>query len=362
MNIIIIQTDYPHWGNHTGINQLVKYLDRTKFNIEVYKVPDSDQDFPIQNRYIRYILRTYVQKNTVQWNGIQWYKLSDLATEIKVLANCIFKKIDIIHFLDAEHTAQFLPKILKILHKTTPKIIGTYHHHPDILNINVFRDLIPRFDLITVVSEEQTPFFEQFTERNKIHFIPHGVDTDFFRPGNIPREKDKLRCLTVGHWHRDFKAIKNVAQCLVENKNIEFHIVASSQIGPKEIGLESLPNVTIYGTIIDDTGLLHLFQQADILFLPLYRATANNTILEAIACGIPVLSTLLPSVRAYLPGKEAILIKDNEPKLFVDAILNLLHNKENLRIMSNEARRRAEELDWLKVKAKYEEIYKRSLN
>jgi glycosyltransferase involved in cell wall biosynthesis len=120
--------------------------------------------------------------------------------------------------------------------------------------------------------------------------------------------------------------------------------------------VEGLPNVTLYRGIDDDT-LLKLYQQSDILFLPLVQSTANNALLEGIACGLPVVSTYLPSVKAYVPGREAILIKDNDPKQFVDAILHLAHNPSDRKIMGQEARKRAEELDWRTIAPQYEGIY-----
>ena len=88
-----------------------------------------------------------------------------------------------------------------------------------------------------------------------------------------------------------------------------------------------LPNVTVFSDI-DDATLLRLYQQSDILFLPLIQCTANNALLEGIACGLPVVSTFLPSVKTYVPGAEALLIKDNDPRKFVETVLYLFHNPE----------------------------------
>ena len=175
--------------------------------------------------------------------------------------------------------------------------------------------------------------------------------TDYFKPAMRPREDQKVRCVTVGHNYRDYKAMRQVAEKLSGERGIEFSVVS-----PRPTSMEGLPNVTVYKGI-NDEQLLHLYQQADILFIPLTKATANLALLEGIACGLPVLSTSLPSVKAYLPGKEAILVGDNDPQEFLDAILYLVKNPAVRLAMASAARKRAEELDWRNIAPQYEAIY-----
>lgn len=346
VNIHLIRTRYPHWGKYSGINQFLKYIDRNTYNIEVRPVSDSDADFPIQNRIFRDWLR-----NLVQRRGMQWYKLSDLMAEIKAFQRCWCRKADIIHYLDGEHSAQFLPRLCKIPGKAWPKTIATYHQPPQMLNSLIIRDILSRLDCITVVSPEQVSYMREFVAPDKIQLILHGIDIDYFTPTNIQKEKDTFKCITVGHYLRDFCAVRKVAERLSSYRNIEFHIVSS-----QATELEDLQNVTIHKGI-DDCTLLKLYQQSDILFLPLVQSTANNALLEGIACGLPVISTGLPSVKAYLPGKEAILVKDNHPEQLGDAVLHLVRNIEDRKTMALAARKRAEELDWRNIALQYEAVY-----
>ena len=346
LNIHLIRTRYPHWGRYSGINQFVKYIDQSKYDIDMQIVSDSDDDFPIQNGMIRDRLRHLVQKR-----GMQWYKLSDLVAEIKVFRQCWRKRVDIIHYLDGEHSAQYLPLFCKLPKKKRPKIVATYHQPPEILDSLIIKDVILKLDCITVVSPEQVSYFKEFVAPHKIHLILHGIDIDHFVSANILKEEEKFKCITVGHWLRDFKAVREVVKRLSCYRNIEFHIVSS-----QATEVEDLKNVTMHSGI-DDDRLLKLYQQSDILFLPLLQSTANNALLEGVACGLPVVSTYLPSVKAYLSGKESILIKDNDPEQLADAILHLVHTPEERRNMAQAARKRAEELDWRNIAPQYEAIY-----
>jgi glycosyltransferase involved in cell wall biosynthesis len=352
INIHLIRTCYRHWGAYSGINQFLKHIDQDNYNVEIRLVSDSDEDFSVQNRAVRDWLRDAVQKH-----GMQWYKLSDLAAEIEVFLQCLYRKIDIIHYLDGEHSAQFLPRLPKQLGKVRPKMVATYHQSAEMLDSLIIKDVIARLDCVTVVSPEQVSYFRQFVAPGKIRLILHGIDTDYFRPGSKPKEKGSFKCMTVGYWLRDFKAVRQVAERLAPYKEIEFHVVVSKLTGPRLTGLEDLANVTLYRDHVDDARLLEQYQQSDILFLPLVQSTANNSLLEGIACGLPVVSTCLPSVKVYLPGKEAILIKDNDPRQLADAILHLVRNPGVRQKMGREARKRAEELDWRKIAPRFEAIY-----
>ena len=169
--------------------------------------------------------------------------------------------------------------------------------------------------------------------------ILHGIDTGFFRPGEERVEGDVFRCVTAGHYLRDFDAIRGVAERLADQA-IEFHVVTGG-----ETGLEGLPNVRRHRDV-DDGLLLALYQQADALLLPVHQSTANNALLEGIACGLPVISTSLPSIEAYVSGNEAILVDRNDPDMLAQAVLYLRSDREAAREMGRRARQRAEELSW----------------
>jgi len=352
VNVHVIRTHRPHFGAHSGISQFLRHVDPLRHHVEVHVTADSDADFPIQNRWIRKILRY-----AVQWQGMEYYKLSDLVAEIKTLRKCWNSNVDIVHFIDGEHSAQYLPWLRRPNARGSTKFLATFHQPPNRLKTLTRTKVIEGLDHVTVVSPEQLAFFCDLLGPERVSLILHGIDSDYFRPGNPPQEEKILRCLSVGHWLRDFAAIREVARRLKSRKEIEFHAVVSNRILPRIPELEELENVTLHTNHLDDAVLLKLYQECHVLFLPLLGATANNALLEGIACGLPVLSTDLAAVRAYLPGNEAILIKDNEPQAFVDAILWLCRHPHIRKEMGASARKRAEELDWHKIAPQYEALY-----
>ena len=344
VQILLLRTRYPHWGAQSGINQVLKYIDRTRFCIDERIVEDSDEQFPIKNELVRMILRWIVQ-----WRGMKWYRLSDLVAEIKLFRRSRQGGVDIVHYLDGEHSAQYFPGFQKRLSR--PKVIATYHQPPERLDSVVIRKIIPRLDYVLLVNPDQISYFKELVGKEKIRVILHGINTDFFRPGNKPRSDGKFRCLTTGHALRDFNALGKVATALKNHPGIEFHIVTGHQTG-----LEGLSNVTLHRGL-NDSRLLAYYQHSDVLLLPLIQSTANNALLEGIACGLPVISTRLPSVEVYLPGEEALLVKENTPDELAAAVLNLYNDPGKREFMSRIARKRSLELDWRNIAPQYEALY-----
>jgi len=345
LRIHLIRTRYPHWGAHSGINQFVQYLDPARFSVRQRLVSDGDEDFPIRHGRIRERLRTAVQQA-----GMPWYKLSDLAAEIDAFWRSWPGRVDLIHYLDGEHSAQFLPRF-RGLSRLRPRLVSSYHQPPALLDTLVNRATIVRLDLVMLVSPVQLPYFQDLLGEERTRVVLHGVDVDFFRPPPAVRTAARFRCLTVGHYLRDFAAVRAVAQRLERVRDIEFHVVSASA---EE--LAGRPNVTIHRGVAD-RELLSLYQESDVLFLPLLDATSNNALLEGIACGLPVISTALPSIKAYLPGGGAILLEENDPDQLADAILRLAEHPAERRLMGRAARQRAEELDWRKIAPEYAAIY-----
>jgi glycosyltransferase involved in cell wall biosynthesis len=280
-----------------------------------------------------------------------WYKLSDLTAEIRALKKTVRNQTDIIHYLDGEHSPQYLPGVLGSIRLKRVKLVGTFHQPAELLPSLVIKEVIAKLDSITLVSPEQVAFFEPLVPADRIRVILHGIDTDYFKPQTKSADGKKFTCITVGHYLRDFRAIRETAIKMQGYRNLEFCVVTA-----KPTGLEGMPNVTIHKNVTD-ARLLEIYQQANILFLPLMGATANNALLEGIACGLPVISTDLPSVRVYVPGEEAVLIKDNDPDALLAAIVQLLHNPAQVARMGHHARHRAEELSWRKIAPQYEALY-----
>lgn len=345
----VIRTRYPHWGEHTGIHQYLAHLDTTRFSVDVHEASDGDGDLPIRHGPVRAVLRRLVKAG-----GMEWYGLSDLLAEWRAFRVANRGDIDLLHYLDGEHSAQYVPMVQRLVPRT--RLLATYHQPARVLPSLLRRSTLDSFDAITVVSPEQRSFFERYVSPTRIHTILHGIDTNFFRPtqpahGAAPRCAEGFNCITVGHYLRDFTTLKRTVDRLADRSDIRFHVVTG-----RETGLEAVRSVTLHRDV-SDGRLLELYQAAHALVLPLTDCTANNALLEGMACGLPVLTTDLESVRVYAPGEEALRCAEGDAAGLADAIIALHESPELRAAMSDAARRRAQELAWPGIAKQYESLY-----
>lgn len=347
MRIHLIRTHHPHWGQYTGAHQFIQHLDPDRFQIDEQVVSMGDNDFPIRTRAVRLPV-----KYLVRLQGMRVYGLNDLLAELAAGRQWWRQEVDLLHYLEGEHTLQFLPQILGKLGqlRRRPPIVATFHQPPELLARLINLSIVQRIDHVIVLSPEQLSYFTQHMPADRVSMILHGVDTDFFRPADR-KSSGSFRCLSVGSWMRDYDAVLEVAHKLCSMPQFEFQIVSRAVVD------RPVPeNVSVHSGI-DDDALRTMYQEADILLLPVISATANNAVLEGIACGLPVVTTDLASLRSYLPGQEAIMVRDNDPGHLAEALLKLYHNPRLRAEMGLAARQRALELAWPSIATQHESLY-----
>jgi glycosyltransferase involved in cell wall biosynthesis len=351
VRIHMIRNLFPHWADHSGAHQFTRYLDNRQYRFEEQVIPLGSDQFPVPISSLRDGLRRWVKKN-----GVHYYDLNNLRAELKAVRRCLQGSLDLVHCLDGEYM-QYLPLFSKRVHHVLrlPRMVATFHQPPEILGRVLNKEIVRLLDHVCVYSRLQAGFFEQFMPASKISLVPHGVDTEFFRPGK--READgPFRCLTVGFWLRDLAVIWQTAEQLSVYPDIEFHLVTPHDEPPAR-----LTNVKIHKNL-DDAGLLKMYQRSDLLCLPLQDSAANNSLLEAAACGLPIVSSRVGGVPEYTNDNFARLLSPGNADAFASAILHLRAHAHERKQMGQAARRFAEEnLAWQNVALRMAEVYDRLL-
>jgi glycosyltransferase involved in cell wall biosynthesis len=340
-------TRFPHWGGRSGYSQFVQHLDPQRFQTLLHGASDSDADLTRWLAPIRPLLKGLIRRGRMPW-----YKLSDLNAEMLALASCLAGQTDIVHFLDGEHSPQFLPRMLRLAHLSKIRTVVTFHQPPQVARELVNGNLLRWFDQIVLVSPSQLAFFLQYVPKEKLSVLLHGVDIEFFCPFESRRETSGFRCITVGHWLREWNVLRQIAGALPD---MTFDVVTH-----RETHLDGLSNVRIHRNI-DDAAMADLYRNADALVLPLIDSTANNALLEGIASGLPVVATDLPAVRAYLPDGCGFFVQANAADGFIAALRSLQREISVREAVGRRARARAEELAWPRLARQYEVLYRRVL-
>jgi glycosyltransferase involved in cell wall biosynthesis len=101
-----------------------------------------------------------------------------------------------------------------------------------------------------------------------------------------------------------------------------------------------------------------LYNEADALLLPVSDATANNSILEALSCGTPVISTNLGGIPDYVDNTCGWLFDKSEVLGIVRLISEIYDEPEIALSRRARARSKALTFSWKRVAEKMSFIYK----
>ena len=282
------------------------------------------------------------------------YRYEDWLAERAVLRSSQHSSPDIVHVLYGDEQLDLL---LRRRRKLSCPLIATFHL-PTYQVRQRFEEtqkhLVSGIDLAVVVGTDQLPAFRNWLGSERVIYIPHGIDTDRFCPAEPMPRRDGVRLITVGHHMRDWKALdKIIYQCYVQKLAVQFDIVAL------EHGLSSsasLPNVHFHSQIPEEQ-LIQLYREADALLLPMSYATANNAALEALACGTPVISTMVGGIPGYVDDTCGWLFESGEVARIVDLIGGICNEQEIAWSRRGAARSKALVFSWKRVAEKMRTVY-----
>lgn len=238
------------------------------------------------------------------------------------------------------------------------------------MQYNIPASYFDQIDGIIVLGQKEIDFFNQLTN-GKAHYIPHGVDTNFFT--TISRDemvkktcRNEFSCLTVGQWQRDYQILEHVINIITEKEPyIFFDVVISDEMINSHLYKNSLRRIIKHKNVrwhnkVKDEELHDLYCNANVLLLPLENAVANNTILEASASGLPIVATNIGGVSDYTTSDFAILTQPGQITEMAEAVISIKNSPENYVFKSEKARAYANEnFSWEIVGHKVVELYNR---
>jgi glycosyltransferase involved in cell wall biosynthesis len=290
----------------------------------------------------------------------RWYLGGSAALEAQAWRQLRAGFSGIVHSMWADHDLGFLDLLLD---RRRHRLVGTFHNCDDTFIHTIrFPRRLRRFDAIILMSRTQAPFFlEAGVKPERIHVVPHGIDTDYFHP--IPQAPDPsssigpidpiFTVLSAGGYRRNFPLLREVCQRLQSEPAIRFEIIAPESFRKL---FTDVPNAR-FRTALADAEFLTAYQTASCLLQTVENATANNVILEAMACAQPIVAEKIGGLPEYLDSTCAILTPPANAEALTAALLSL-HRTPSLReTLATGARKKAQSLDWKTTATQMRKIY-----
>jgi rhamnosyl/mannosyltransferase len=315
-------------------------------------------------------------------NGVEVIKASSLGmfwgmplsfSFLKILKK-IVNDFDIIDY----HYPFPLADLAIYLFKPKNKLI--VHYHSDIVRQKLLNFLIKPLTLNTlrradkiIVSNpniiETSPYLKKF--KDKCEVIPFGVDIEKFQV--IERKKNqKIKtkygdfALFVGRLNY-YKGVRYLIEA-IEKVNLNLVIIPSTRNDPQRKLLEkrveelNLKNKVFFIDGVQGDDLIKFYQTCKLFVLPsIFKSEAFGIVLiEAMACGKPLISTELGTGTSYVNKNKTTgyVVKPKDSKVIARAIQEIIQNQEKYQQMClNSLKRSKEKFSLDEMIAKTKELY-----
>jgi glycosyltransferase involved in cell wall biosynthesis len=211
--------------------------------------------------------------------------------------------------------------------------------------LSKYNGLLSKITRFIAVSEIiKTKLTSLGISESKILLAPNGVDLAFFnsRGKHFCRSKygigedDKVIAF-VGRFTHDKGALRLV-QAVDGIDNVKVMFIGS---GPQELKSSAI----VFKGSVPYTILPELLSCADIFALPTLHEGASNALIEAMAMGLPIISSDIPEIRLQCDPSCSILVDPMNIEELKAAIRSLVDNESMLRFMGDNARLKSLEFD-----------------
>jgi glycosyltransferase involved in cell wall biosynthesis len=342
MNIVYLTKRWRHHTLSGGYDRLAQETDAT--------VVAREQRGGLLHRIRRRLW--YLRSRRHRYLVDYWYE--DLLAEQRLLSDAQIKKPDVVHVLYGDEQLDFLLRARQLL----PCPLVASFHLPSRQVANRFefyqKDLLTRLDAAVVVSRCQLPDFQRWLGPDKVVYVPHGIDTRRFCPGDRSESRDLVRLVMVGDNMRDWKAWRRIIdQCDTERLPVQIDVVVKRcrwQLFAR------CKNIRLHANLPEDE-LIRLYQQADALLVPVVDATANNSVLESLACGTPTISNSVGGIPDYVDDTCGWLFQKGDVSGPIKLIRELCDNPDIAWSRREPARRKSLRFSWERIVKRLTRVY-----
>jgi glycosyltransferase involved in cell wall biosynthesis len=214
---------------------------------------------------------------------------------------------------------------------------------------------------IAVSAEDATTIREGFGGR-RVEVVDNGVDTTFFQPTGEERCAGQILFLGALDWRPNLDAVRTLLDVVfpavrAQEASARLVLVGRNPPGWLHTQVAGMPGVELHGNVADVRPFL---ARSAVLAVPLRIGGGSRLkILEALACGLPVVSTRVGAEGLCLEAGQHLTITDGTSG-FAEVLLDCLRSPESARKQAERGRHQVLECyDWDTLAERLERVWLR---
>lgn len=207
------------------------------------------------------------------------------------------------------------------------------------------------------------------TPGKEIGVIRNGINVEDFLPDYEKRDLSHFTIVCISRI-TPRKGIRFLIQAFrllsVRYSNARMLIVGD---GNEKTSLEQLTmslgleDRIIFTGAVPHENVLRYYQKADAFVLPSLNEGMSNTMLEALACGLPLVATDTGGTKEILiENRNGFIVKMRNPDDLAEKLEKLIADPSLADKMGRESLRLAKELSWESVAKGYADLYQKTIN
>ncbi|SVB20088.1 uncharacterized protein METZ01_LOCUS172942 [marine metagenome] len=200
-----------------------------------------------------------------------------------------------------------------------------------------------------------------------VNVVLNGIDLDSFTRDERVEQKP-YRIITTASADVPLKGLKFLIEAMTEiiEEIPEAHLMVLGRAKEKgdiakQISRLNLEEKISFRSGLSQSEVVSLYSSSHICVIPSLYEGFGFGAGEAMACGLPLISTQSGGLKEVI-GQEAVIIEAASSEAIVKAVKDLFSNKEKQLALSRAGRKRMEkEFNWMKAAEAYEEIYSKTI-
>ncbi|MDQ7782470.1 MAG: glycosyltransferase family 4 protein [Desulfomonilaceae bacterium] len=329
IRLALLLQDLEFGGTQRYAINLLKHLDRTRFDPELWVLRGGDDMVPLAEatgtKIVRFTEGPYPGPTAV-------YRL---------LLHLVSSRPQILYTLTVVPNIWgrifgTLTRVPVVIASLRNRVAGQYDRwlwrlcDRMVVNAESLRDLLAK---------------DFAVDRNRIDVIPNGVDTDYFTP-DLPQRSTHPSLIYVGRLveQKDpltlLKAFRLVVDDLPQARLV---MVGNGDLRPAIDEFVRSHSLGSRVQVLNGTKDIRRYLQKSWAFvLPSVFEGSPNVVIEAMACGLPIVSTRVDGVPELVRDYETgFMVEPQNAEALAEAMIKVLSDDEKCRAMGSRAREKA---------------------